>query len=196
MDAWRHADYHFGLAVGLEPAREVRLFGMGDWLVDRQADRWADAVALLFADLSHQLRREFVAVAGTVVLGVVPFVVAYRRFEAGNLSVGDFSASIVSLGLVFGVLRGWRCSRPSSAGPRCSRPPCSIWSTSRSATPACMSRAAAQHPRRQWESASTACASPMCQPSRNSLTLPSRNSLARREECLLDGVSFLSGAGV
>ena len=37
---------------------------------------------------------------------------------------------------------------------------------------------------------------PECQPSRNSLTLPSRNSLARREECLLDRVSFLSGAGV
>ncbi|HEX2064129.1 MAG TPA: hypothetical protein VHE80_06880, partial [Acidimicrobiales bacterium] len=36
----------------------------------------------------------------------------------------------------------------------------------------------------------------MCQPSRNSLTLPSRNSLARREECLVDSVSFLSGAGV
>ena len=105
MDAWRHADYHLGLAVGLDPAREVRLFGMGDWLVDRQAARWADAVALLFADLSRQLRREFVAVAGTVVLGVVPFVVAYHRFEAGGLSVGDFSASIVSLGLVFGVLR-------------------------------------------------------------------------------------------
>ncbi len=105
MDAWRHADYHLGLAVGLEPAREVRLFGMGDWLEDRQAARWTDAVALLFADLSRQLRREFVAVAGTVVLGVVPFVVAYRRFEAGDLSIGDLSASIVSLGLVFGVLR-------------------------------------------------------------------------------------------
>jgi hypothetical protein len=35
-----------------------------------------------------------------------------------------------------------------------------------------------------------------CQPSRNSLALPSRNSLVRREECLLDRVSFLSGAGV
>jgi ABC-type multidrug transport system fused ATPase/permease subunit len=34
-DAQRHADYAYGVAVGPEAAKELRLFGLADWIVDR-----------------------------------------------------------------------------------------------------------------------------------------------------------------
>ena len=39
VDAQRHADYAYRLAVDAPAAKEVRLFGLADWVVGRFADR-------------------------------------------------------------------------------------------------------------------------------------------------------------
>ena len=114
-DAWRHADYHLGLAVGVEAAREVRLFAMGDWLQARQGRHWRRAMSLLLRELSRQLRRDLLAGTAAAACGAVPLVVAYRGLRAGDLSVGDFSAAVVSLGIVFSILR-WVALFPAELG--------------------------------------------------------------------------------
>lgn len=114
MGAVRRARYEAELAVGLEPARELRLFGLGRWLLDRQRQRWSEASAPVLADMDQEMRQSLVAAAAKIMLAAVPFAVAYHRFSAGLLSAGDFSAAVVALGSVLMTVR-WLETFPAEA---------------------------------------------------------------------------------
>lgn len=114
MGTVRRARYGADLAVGLEPARELRLFGLGRWLLDRQGRQWSEASAPVLADMDRELRQSLVAAAAKIMLASVPFAVAYRQFNAGLLSAGDFSAAVVALGSVLMTVR-WLETFPAEA---------------------------------------------------------------------------------
>jgi len=114
MDAVRHARYGAELAVGLEPARELRLFGLGRWLLDRQSRQWSVASAPLLADMRRELSHSLVAAAAKMALATVPFAVAYHQFHDGRLSAGDFSAAVAALGSVLVTVR-WLETFPAEA---------------------------------------------------------------------------------
>jgi ABC-type multidrug transport system fused ATPase/permease subunit len=105
MSAFRHVRYGAELAVGREAARELRLFGLGPWLVARQRRQWSASMAPVLADLGVELRQGLAAAAVKIALCAVPFAVAYQRFVGGDLSPGDFSAAVVALGAVLGSMR-------------------------------------------------------------------------------------------
>lgn len=105
MAAFRHAGYCAELAVGLEPARELRLFGLGGWLVDRQGGRWSQAMTPVLGDMARELRHSMLAVVAKMAVSAVPFVLAYRSLAAGELSPGDFAAGVVALAAVLGTVR-------------------------------------------------------------------------------------------
>lgn len=105
MSAFRHARYGAELAVGVEAARELRLFGLGSWLIGRQRRQWTESMGPVLADQGAELRHGLAAVAAKMAVCVIPFVVAYQRFEAGELSAGDFSAAVVALATVLGSMR-------------------------------------------------------------------------------------------
>lgn len=112
LGSFRHANYHAELAVGLQPARELRLFDLGDWILERQGRMWRQAVGGVMADMRRQVRHELVAAAGKVAVASVPFVVAYQRFVDGTLSPGDFAAAVTALAAFFATLR-WLESFPA-----------------------------------------------------------------------------------
>ncbi|MDQ3897986.1 MAG: ABC transporter ATP-binding protein/permease [Actinomycetota bacterium] len=105
MSAFRHARYGAELAVGAEGARELRLFGLGSWLVGRQHRQWSESMRPVLADQRMELRHGLTAAAIKMAVSVVPFVVAYHEFVAGELSAGDFSAAVVALAAVLGSMR-------------------------------------------------------------------------------------------
>jgi ABC-type multidrug transport system fused ATPase/permease subunit len=114
MATFRHATYSAELAVGLEPARELRLFGLGGWLLARQDERWSQAMAPVLADMTGELRHALLAALAKMAVSTVPFVVAYRSFTAGEISPGDFAAGVVALAAVLGTMR-WLETFPAEA---------------------------------------------------------------------------------
>lgn len=100
LDEFRHAGYSAELAVGLTPAREARLFGLGDWLLDRQARKWSQAMGPMMDDVDRELRHGLAVALVKMAVATVPLVIAYQRFRGGQLSPGDFSAATVAIGSV------------------------------------------------------------------------------------------------
>ncbi|MGH9180677.1 MAG: ABC transporter ATP-binding protein [Acidimicrobiales bacterium] len=114
MTSFRHAGYGAELAVGLDPAREVRLFGIGAWLLERQDKKWHEAMDPVMADMRRELRSALVVGAAKAIVSVIPFVVAHQRFRAGDLSAGDFSAAVIAIGVFLGAMR-WLETFPAEA---------------------------------------------------------------------------------
>jgi ATP-binding cassette, subfamily B, bacterial len=105
MTAQRQATYYADLAVGLQPAREVRLFGLGAWLLDRQRRRWSDASGPVLETLAREMRHGLLISAAKWVVLALPFVVAYQALVDGELSSGSFAAAVVALGAMVGHMR-------------------------------------------------------------------------------------------
>jgi ABC-type multidrug transport system fused ATPase/permease subunit len=93
----RYADYHREVAVDPTHAREVRLFGLGRWLAERQLRFWQEGTARIFADLHRQLGENSVLNLLRGATLVVPVLVALARFRDGSISVEVFAASVFAL---------------------------------------------------------------------------------------------------
>lgn len=77
----RRAGYLRSLAVDPEPAKEIRLFGLGDWLAERMTAVWQSGMARVWATRGTAARRAygavgFVVLAEGVVLGYAAFAAA------------------------------------------------------------------------------------------------------------------------
>lgn len=118
VDAQRHADYTFRLAVDPPAAKELRLFGLSDWTVDRFASR-----RRLLVDLRWQATRlrqrpvrwalVLVTVANALVFWSIAADAASGRVGLG--SVVTFAASALGMSaLAFGGLSWalWSASPP------------------------------------------------------------------------------------
>jgi ATP-binding cassette subfamily B protein len=106
--AQRDADYHYRLAVDPPAAKEVRLFGLGDWVIERFSNR-----RRVLYDLQHEatrLREKPTISCLVVVLGanVVVFWTIADRAADGGLGLGATlvaaQAAIGISGLAFGGL--------------------------------------------------------------------------------------------
>ncbi|MGW6059254.1 ATP-binding cassette domain-containing protein [Streptomyces sp. NPDC055189] len=83
----RRAGYLRSLAVDPEPAKEVRVFGLGDWLADRMTAVWQSGMARVWATRGTAARRAY---------GAVGFVVCAEGAVLGHAA---FAAARGDLGL-------------------------------------------------------------------------------------------------
>jgi ABC-type multidrug transport system fused ATPase/permease subunit len=111
VDAQRHADYAYRLAVNAPAAKEVRLFGLSSWAVDQFAARrtWL-ADALLQARRLHQgpLWRSLVLIGGS---NALLFWSLASDANAGTLSLAALvvfaQAALGTSALAFGEVDWW-----------------------------------------------------------------------------------------
>lgn len=106
--AQRHADYAYRLAVDAPAAKELRLFGLAEWVVDRFAQRRRHLYDLQWE--ATKLRERSVG-ASLVAVAAANAVVFWRlaaAIEAGTLSVGQaityLIAAITVSSIAFGGL--------------------------------------------------------------------------------------------
>ncbi|UQT53795.1 ATP-binding cassette domain-containing protein [Streptomyces durmitorensis] len=82
----RRAGYLRSLAVDPEPAKEIRVFGLGDWLADRMTAVWQSGMATVWATRGKAARRAYGAVAFVVLAEGV--VLGYAAFAAARGDLG------------------------------------------------------------------------------------------------------------
>jgi len=105
-DAQRHADYAYRLAVDAPAAKEMRLFGLADWVVDRFADRRRRLFDLQWE--ATRLRERSV-VSSLIVVAAANALVFWRlaaATAAGDVTVGDAVVYLLSAVMVSAIAFG------------------------------------------------------------------------------------------
>lgn len=82
----RRAGYLRSLAVDPEPAKEIRVFGLGDWLAERMTGVWQSGMARVWASRGTAARRAYGAVGFVVLAEGVVF--GYAAFAAARGDLG------------------------------------------------------------------------------------------------------------
>jgi ATP-binding cassette subfamily B protein len=105
-DELRRALYVSRLGMGSEPAKEVRIFGLGAWLHRRFHRTWEAAMAPVF--LAWRSRRAFMVGIAALpgVLQALAFVVLAREGISGQLSLTEvtiFASAILSVVTIGGI---------------------------------------------------------------------------------------------
>ncbi len=106
--AQRHADYHYRLAVDAPAAKELRLFGLADWVVDRFRQRRRQLVKLQWE--ATRLRERSVVWSLIIVTfaNVIVFTLMGIQASAGTLPLGSlvtFASAAVGVSMIaFGGL--------------------------------------------------------------------------------------------
>lgn len=90
----RRAGYLRSLAVDPEPAKEIRVFGLGSWLAERMTDVWRSGMATVWSARRRATGRAYGAV-GFVVLAEAA-VLGHAAFAAarGDLGLGQLVISV------------------------------------------------------------------------------------------------------
>ncbi|MEV8017578.1 ABC transporter ATP-binding protein [Streptomyces sp. NPDC086554] len=102
----RRAGYLRSLAVDPEPAKEIRVFGLGDWLADRMTAVWQSGMARVWATRGTAARHAygavgFVVLAEGVVLGYAAFTAARGELSLTELVISAQAAlALPALGWV------------------------------------------------------------------------------------------------
>ncbi len=89
MAEQRHADYAYRLAVEAQPAKELRVFGLGEWTVERFASRRRRLVDLQWTAMrlrQRSLLAVFAVLGGAHALVLVPLVSSAIH---GDLGIGS-----------------------------------------------------------------------------------------------------------
>jgi ATP-binding cassette subfamily B protein len=92
----RRLDYLDGVAAGLEAAKEIRLFGLADWIVQRRAVAHWDLRSPMWALRRSILRRQEVTVLLSVLCGATAFLVPGLAAAHGSISVAALSTCVVA----------------------------------------------------------------------------------------------------
>ncbi|WP_055568578.1 ABC transporter ATP-binding protein [Streptomyces atriruber] len=102
----RRAGYLRSLAVDPEPAKEARVFGLGDWLAERMTAVWQSGMSTVWATRGTAARRAcgavgFVVLAEAVVLGYAAFAAARGDLALTQLVISAQAAlAVPALGWV------------------------------------------------------------------------------------------------
>ncbi|GGV25566.1 hypothetical protein GCM10010277_06610 [Streptomyces longisporoflavus] len=102
----RRAGYLRSLALDPEPAKEVRVFGLGDWLAERMTAVWQSGMARVWATRGTAARRAYGAVGFVVcaegaVLGYAAFTAAHGETGLTQLVISVQAAlAVPALGWV------------------------------------------------------------------------------------------------
>jgi ATP-binding cassette subfamily B protein len=115
--AQRHADYHYRLAVDAPAAKELRLFGLADWVVDRFRQRRVQLVRLQWEATRLRERPVLWSLLIVAFANVIVFWSMGVRASAGTLSLGHlvtFASAAVGVSMIaFGGL-SWAIDFASS----------------------------------------------------------------------------------
>ena len=94
----RHADYSYRLAVEAGPAKEVRVFGLGDWVVDRFSRRRSRLLELQWEAMrlrQRSLTTVFVVLTAAHVLVLVPIIRGALNGEATLSSLAVAAQALI-----------------------------------------------------------------------------------------------------
>lgn len=93
----RKARYHLSLPPDPAVARELRIFGLGDWLLGRQQQFWSEHAGEVLRERRRSIYVNLVfgVVRGLVV--VVAVVGALGALSSGSIEVSDFTAAVMGL---------------------------------------------------------------------------------------------------
>ncbi|MEU5324053.1 ABC transporter ATP-binding protein [Streptomyces sp. NPDC021056] len=99
----RRIDYYDELAAGSAAAREIRLFGLADWLIGRRADAHWALRSPYWALRRGILRRQGLTIALSVGCGAAAFLVPGLAATRGELSAGDLMTCLTAATGIFVV---------------------------------------------------------------------------------------------
>jgi ATP-binding cassette, subfamily B, bacterial len=99
----RRLDYVDGLAAGLDAAKEIRLFGLADWIVQRRAVMHWDLRSPMWALRRSILRRQELTVLLSVLAGGAAFGVPGLAAARGEISVGALSTCVMAALAMFQI---------------------------------------------------------------------------------------------
>ena len=107
----RHVDYAYRMAVDAPAAKEVRLFGLGDWVVERFTTRRLRMVDALFEARRLRLGPLRWGLLAVVVANVAVFGLLARDVVDGSLGLGALvvfaQAAVGTSALAFGEVDWW-----------------------------------------------------------------------------------------
>ncbi|MDP1793416.1 MAG: ABC transporter ATP-binding protein, partial [Acidimicrobiales bacterium] len=107
----RHVNYAYNLAVRAPAAKEIRMFGLGDWTVDRYFARRKKMVELLIK--ARSLRKTPITIATIAIVGgnVAVFWALANAASDGSVSLGAVTvfaqAALGASALAFGEVDWW-----------------------------------------------------------------------------------------
>jgi len=111
VDEMRHVNYAYNLAVRAPAAKEIRLFGLADWTVDRYFSRRKRMVELTIKARSLKKAPITLAVAAIVGGNVLLFWSIANDASAGRITIGSvtvFAQAALGAGaLAFGEVDWW-----------------------------------------------------------------------------------------
>lgn len=100
--ALRRAEYLRDLTLGAAPAKEIRILGMLDWVVDRFDRAWRDAMEPVW-----RARRPRVGtVGGTVLAIIVVDTLSYGLLVAGGIGLGPEPITLAAVAVFVQALAG------------------------------------------------------------------------------------------
>lgn len=93
----RRAEYLRGLAMDAAPAKELRMFGLADWLVDRYATTWQTAMQTVWRNRNQLTWKPILGCLGLLVAnGVLIGVMAVQALH-GTVSIGVITVVVQAL---------------------------------------------------------------------------------------------------
>lgn len=105
-NAQRHADYAYRLAVDAPAAKEIRLFGLADWVVDRFADRRRQLYDLQWEATRLRERSVLTSLAVVSAANALVFWRLGDAILAGRLPIGEAVVYLLSAVMVSTVAFG------------------------------------------------------------------------------------------
>ena len=107
----RHVDYAYRLAVDPPAAKEVRLFGLAGWVVERFASRRRRFADILYRERRLRQRPLGLCLALIVAANAIVFTSLARAASAGTIDLAELvvyaSAALGSASLAFGEFDWW-----------------------------------------------------------------------------------------
>lgn len=101
----RRSDWFLDLGLSIDGGKEVRLFGLADWVRRNHHEAWVRGFEGVSSILRRQARREvLVAVAGAVAI-VTVFVSSAARADSGDVATSDLVAGVLAIPLLAAAAR-------------------------------------------------------------------------------------------
>lgn len=111
MARWRHSDemrrsdYYRGLALLVEPAKELRMFRLKDWVVNRQVTHWLAGVKEAWETRRRSILIRIGLLVPSIAAMSVAFLAVLNAATSGRIDAGRFSATaLATTGLVTAVV--------------------------------------------------------------------------------------------
>lgn len=96
-DEMRRSDYYRDMALKLEPAKELRIFGLKSWVLDRQARHYAASMKEAWDKRRRSMTLRLGLRIPAVIAMAFTYIVMLRDASSGVIGVGRFAASSMAI---------------------------------------------------------------------------------------------------